>query len=158
MARATWNSWRTLAEPAFREALDFEALFSADDETKLLDGLIPQDMEDKWFIYHADGWLRFHRSWTGALIYWLRLGRSPTCLRVTESWVNRDPKQYMETDTAYDRELVRFLIDALLLKKKVIFPTPPGSAGSLAAAVQHSYVGRTYPEKSSDDEGHDGDA
>ena len=157
MTRATSNSWRTLAEPALREALDFEALFSADEETNLLDGLIPQDMEDKWFIYHADGWLRFHRSWTGALIYWLHLTRSPTGFRVTESWVNRNPEQYMETDTAYDREFVRFLIDALLLKKNAVFPMPPGSAGTSAAAVQHSYVGRMYPEKSPDNQGHDGD-
>jgi hypothetical protein len=100
MTRATSNSWRTRSEPALREALGFEALFSGQDAAKLLDGLIPQEMEDKWFIYHADDWLRFHRSWTGTLVYWLRLDRTPIGFRVAESWVNRDPEQYMETDTA----------------------------------------------------------
>jgi hypothetical protein len=103
------------------EPLAFNADFSEHDSTKLLEGLVPEQMEDKWFIYHADGWLRFHRSWTGTLIYWLRLDRSPTGLRVTKSWVNRDPDQYQETDTSYDRKLVRFLVDALLLKQKAVF-------------------------------------
>src|SRR5690349_8009086 len=104
MTRATTNSWKTLPAPTLREPLGFDADFSDQDATKLLEGLVPEQMEDKWFIYHADGWLRFHRSWTGAMIYWLRLDRSPTGFRVTESWVNRDPHQYNEKDTAYDRK------------------------------------------------------
>lgn len=80
-------------------------------------GFVPEEMEDKWFIYFDEGWLFFHRSWSGALIYALRLEDSPEGVRVVESWVNRDPQQYSGTDTEYDRTLVRFLIDALLLKK-----------------------------------------
>ena len=158
MTRATATSWKTLPEPKLSEPLGFIADFSEHDSTKLLEGLVPEQMEDKWFIYHADGWLRFHRSWTGTLIYWLRLDRSPTGLRVTESWVNRDPDQYKETDTGYDRKLVRFLVDALLLKQKAVFPKPEGSAGYVAGAVQHSYVGRYYPEHPDGGQVDEGDA
>ncbi len=36
---------------------------------KLIKGLIPKQMEDKWFVFYADNWLYFHRSWTGFGIY-----------------------------------------------------------------------------------------
>jgi hypothetical protein len=65
---------------------------------------VPKDMEDKWFIYFErgpanrppeaqesaspQGWLLFHRSWTGACIYGLHLERAPGGgARVVDSWV-----------------------------------------------------------------------
>jgi hypothetical protein len=152
MTRASPSAWKILPAPALRESLGFEAIFSDDDAKKILEGLVPEQMDDKWFIYHADGWLRFHRSWTGAMIYALHLDRS-SGLRVTESWVNRDPEQYKETDTAYDRKLVGFLIDALLLKKKAVFPMPSASTDYAPGLVQHSYVGRHLVEQLDDNEG-----
>jgi len=105
----------------------------------MMRGLVPGRMEDKWFIYYEDGWLRFHRSWTGAFIYALRLDGSPAGMRVTQSWVNRNPQQYKETDTAYDRKLVRFLIDTLLLRKSdIVFPT-------------RASAGTGYPESGAED-------
>lgn len=69
----------------------------------------------------------------------------PAGVRVVESWVNRNPEQYAGRDTAYDRKLVRFLIDALLLKKpNVTFPMPPNSSVAPTGVVQHSMVGRAY--------------
>jgi hypothetical protein len=119
MTRATEASWKHLPAPDRREPLGFEALFSDEEANKLVDGLVPEEMEDKWFVYYADDWLRFHRSWTGALIYCLHLAHSPAGVHVTDSWVNRDPEQYAGTDAAYDRRLVRFLIDALLIGKRM---------------------------------------
>jgi hypothetical protein len=103
-------------------------------------------MEDKWFVYFSEGWLNFHRSWTGALIYSLRLEGSPASVRVVDSWVNREPEQYKATDIEYDRKLLHFLIDALLLKKSAVFPMPASSEPAAPGVVQHSYVGRAYPE------------
>ena len=144
---ATATSWKHLPSPAEREELHFEALFTDAEAEQIMLGLVPQQMEDKWFIYFEDGWLRFHRSWTGAFIYGLRLDGSPAGVRVTESWANRNQQQYAETDTAYDRRFVRFLIDAFLLKKPdVTFPTPAGVPEAPKGVVQHSYVGRAYPE------------
>jgi hypothetical protein len=51
----------------------YEALFTDLNADKLMEGLVPVEMEDKWFVYFEDGWLYFHRSWTGALIYWIKL-------------------------------------------------------------------------------------
>ncbi|MBL8507852.1 hypothetical protein [Chitinimonas sp. JJ19] len=124
--RATSSSWKHLDPPATREPLGFEALFTDEEAARLMLGLVPEQMEDKWFIYYEDNWLRFHRSWTGVFIYGLRLDGSPAGVRVIDSWVNRDTEQYSANDTDYDRKFVRFIIDAFLLKKRgATFPMPP---------------------------------
>lgn len=89
--------------------------------------------------------MRFHRSWTGAFIYALRLEESPAGVRVAESWVNRDPDQYRGTDAEYGRRLVRFLIDAFLLGKSVSFPLPAGAPSLPRGLFQHSIAGSGYP-------------
>ena len=141
------SSWKTLPHPSITEPLKFEAVYTAAEAAQILEGLIPVEMEDKWFIYCANGWLHFHRSWTGSLIYCLKLEYSLAGASVTDSWVNRDQAQYRETDTSYDRHLVSFLIDALLLKKNVSFPMPKDSELQPQGVVQHSYVGLTHPEQ-----------
>ena len=32
-------------------------------------GIVPEEMEEKWFIYFEDDKLYFHRSWSGSLIF-----------------------------------------------------------------------------------------
>ena len=70
IARA--DSWKRLPAPPARR-LPFDAVYDADQYARLRQGLIPQEMEDKWFIYLEDGQLCLHRSWTGTWIYALRL-------------------------------------------------------------------------------------
>jgi hypothetical protein len=150
--RATRSSWKCLPPPEATAPLGFDAVFTDAEAEQLMLGVVPERMEDKWFIYCEDGWLRFHRSWSGALIYALRLDGSPGGVRVVEAWVNRDPEQYAATDVAYDRALVRFLIDAFLLRKPgVRFPMPQDAAGAPDGVVQHALVGRAYPERGSGD-------
>ncbi len=88
--RAIGASWKHLLQPIERESLGFEAWFTDAEAKQLMHGFVSKQMEDKWFIYFEDGWLRFHRSWTGAYIYALRLDGSPAGVRVAESWVNRN--------------------------------------------------------------------
>lgn len=144
------SSWKTRPHPSITEPLKFEAEYTTAEEAQILEGLIPVEMEDKWFIYFSNGWLHFHRSWTGSLIYCLRFEHLPAGVRVTDSWVNRDQAQYRETDTSYDRHLVSFLIDTLLLKKNASFPMPKDIELQPQGVVQHSYVGRTHPEQPTD--------
>lgn len=139
---ATSSSWKLLEPPSEREDLKLQALFTDADAEVMMQGFVPKQMEDKWFIYFEDGWLRFHRSWTGAFIYAVRLDGSPMGVRVTESWVNRSPQQYALKDTDYDRKLVTYLIDSVLLKKSALFPTPPGAEKAPQGLAKHHYVGR----------------
>ena len=146
--RATRESWNILPAPDRREPLEINRQFNAVEAEQIEHGLIPEAMEDKWFIYFEDEWLRFHRSWTGAFIYALRLDRSPGGgVRVVEAWANRDPEQHKGTDAGYDRRLLHFLVDAFLLKRSdVKFPMPAGMKDAVDGVVQHHYVGRGYPE------------
>ena len=75
-------------------------------------GVIPKEMEDKWFIYHEGGRLNFHRSWTGAHIFALRLEGSPGGVRVVDGWVSRDATHYRSNGLEEDRKRVVQLIHA----------------------------------------------
>jgi hypothetical protein len=166
MTRASRTSWKTLPPPQQREALGFAASFTDAETEMLVLGLVPKEMEEKWFIYFErpahrgptvsqesaspHGWLLFHRSWTGACIYGVHLERSPGGARVVDSWVSRDPAQYKGTDVEYDRKLLRFLIDALLLRQPAVFPMPAGVEEGPAGVYQHAVVGRAYPESHPD--------
>jgi hypothetical protein len=127
--------------------LGFAAGFNEAEAELLVLGLKPATMEDKWFICFHEGWLLFHRSWTGVCIYGLELERAARGVQVRDSWVNRDPTQYKGADLEYDRKLTRFLIDALLLKRPAVFPLPSGLEQMPAGAYQHSVVGRAFPEQ-----------
>ncbi|WP_409306989.1 hypothetical protein [Pectobacterium sp. B1J-3] len=122
--QAQAHHWKHTPAPQQTAPLHFQALFTDVEAEKMRQGIIPKQMEDKWFVYFEDGWLRFHRSWTGFFIYALKLEGSPAGVRVTDSWVNRDPEQYTSTDLEYDRIMLGYLIDVSLLKKQdVPFPT-----------------------------------
>lgn len=133
---------KRLAAPERRENLDLQAVFTEAEADRMRQGFMPRQMEDKWLICFEDGWLCFHRSWTGAFIYGLRLEPAADGVRVTESWVNRDPEQYNARNTEYDRSLVRYLIERILLGKDVAFPMPPGVGDKPAGLARHHYVGR----------------
>jgi hypothetical protein len=144
--RVTKADWKTLPYPTLREALGFELVLTDTDAETVMLGLLPRAMEDKWFIYYEEGWLYCHRSWTGAAIYGLRLDGSPVGVRVTDSWVSRDAQHYTETRTDYDRQKVRFLIDAVLLHRPAQFPMPPEATSLPSGAFQHHAVGTAYQE------------
>ena len=66
--RATRESWKILPLPEKRVEIPFERTFTADEYQELARGVIPQEMEDKWFIFCENDVLYFHRSWTGYCI------------------------------------------------------------------------------------------
>jgi len=148
MNTALRASWKTLPPPQAVVSLAFEATFSATELLSLQAGVIPKEMEDKWFIYQEDNRIHFHRSWTGAEIFCITLQNDGDVWRVVDSWVNGDSSQYRSTDLSYDRELLRFLIEGLVLQRKVAFPMPKGFETDQPGLVQHFIVGRGGPEKS----------
>ena len=119
---ATRHSWKTQALPEARARIPFARDFDARERGRIAAGIVPQQMEDKWFIFQEDDWLFFHRSWTGVCIYAVRLGYVGLGSTVEEAWANRDPGQYAKTDEAYDVRMLSFLIDRLLLGRAVAFP------------------------------------
>ena len=110
--------------PTAHKNLRFRREFTVEEYDRLARGVIPQAMEDKWFIFLEAEYLYFHRSWTGFLIYQIRLNKEGEKYFVDETLVNREPEQYKATDDEYDVTFLGFLIDNLLLGKQTPFPRP----------------------------------
>ena len=74
--RASRTSWQI--EP-FKEGvpLSYRAAFNGEQFAILMEGHIPQQMEDHWFIYYEEPYLCMHRSWTGTPVYRLTLKSLP---------------------------------------------------------------------------------
>lgn len=147
MEKAKRDSWQITPIPETRKLLSFQRVFNRKEYNQLSFGLMPQAMEDKWFIFLENDQLFLHRSWTGYCIYWLQLKWEEQGVSVIKAWVNRDKKQYQSTDDEYDAELLSFLIDNLLLGKNRPFPQPSGLPKSAPKGLyQHHVAGTAYPE------------
>jgi hypothetical protein len=106
-------------------------------------GLVPEQMEDTWFIFVEADTLYFHRSWPGHCIFQLTLTREGERYAVGDALVNRDAGQYGGTDDAYDVRLLNYLIDNLLLGgRRTMLPTPPGTPADIQTELRlHHLVG-----------------
>lgn len=144
MTTATQDSWTTHPLPEQHARLTADWNFNRGEFEQMKQGLIPEVMEEKWFIYHASGWLHFHRSWTGFCIYQVQLQERDSGYTVEQILVSRDVDQYRKSSDAYDLKLLRYLIDYLLLGKEVEFPQPEEIQGRVSSALfQHHLVGQT---------------
>ncbi len=83
--------------------------------SKLTIGLIPQQMEDKWFIFYENNWLYFHRSWTGFGLYKAQLIKETNGYSIIEFWAERNNAKYKNEDDNTDIENISFLIARGLL-------------------------------------------
>lgn len=110
--------------PVARARIVLERTFLPQDYERIKHGLVPQEMEDKWFMYFEGEWLYIHRSWTGLCIYQVRLEPAAAGYRVAEAWVNQDPQQYRPADDNYEAQFLLWLIDCLLLGKDFKPPAP----------------------------------
>src|SRR5689334_3790210 len=107
---ATRECWKVLPLPEIRAELGFAATYTSVDFELIKRGLIPEEMEDKWFVFFEKPWLYFHRSWTGAGIYGVEFQSSPLGVSVVASWVGGRVNQNA-AGTDYDRAVLTFLID-----------------------------------------------
>jgi hypothetical protein len=115
MNAASRSSWKTLPPPSERAALELPLMFSDEEGERIRQGYVPKNMDDKWFIFFENGWLYFHRSWTGHCIYGVRLDGSPNGVRVVEAWVNHNKEQYNSPGVETDLRMVQQLFATRLL-------------------------------------------
>jgi hypothetical protein len=102
------------------------------DSVLIARGFVPVEMEDKWFVFMSGGRLRFHRSWTGVLIYDVEAAWRGDRLYLGQVTANRDAGQYGETDDEHDLAMLRWIVDVVLRGVASPFPIQ-GEAGSLQA-------------------------
>lgn len=149
--RATRASWKNLPMPERRQRLEVRRSYSADEYARISRGLVPEQMEDKWFILLEDETLSLFRSWTGYCVYAVRLVEQDGRYAIAEAWVNRDPEQYLATDDRYDSKMLLYLIDELLLGCDAEFPEREDLDQDENALFRWSQAGRGRP--TSDDGG-----
>lgn len=106
-----------LSMPAKHISVALDRVFSKDEAALLKLGFVPQEMQDKWFIYFENNVLHFHRSWTGYCMYQVSFVQEGERLRMTQAIVNREPEQYGETHVERDQEMISQVIDTFLLRR-----------------------------------------
>jgi ADP-ribosylglycohydrolase len=95
--------------------IDIDLKFTERQFLKLSRGLIPRQMEDKWFIYFENEWLYFHRSWTGFGLYKAKINSEKDGYSIKEFWAERNQEKYNNEDDKTDIENISFLISRELL-------------------------------------------
>jgi len=109
------QSWKNLPAPSEREKFGVSWTFPAEMGDRMLAGHIPEAMDDRWFILMEEGWLLFHRSWTGYCIFGLKVDTLPEGVSISEGWVSRNADEYKSTDLDQDVELVHRLVGEYFL-------------------------------------------
>lgn len=112
--QATKEMWKRLpmSDP---HKIEYEMRFNEDQFQKICMGFVPEEMEDKWFIYYEDGWLYCHRSWTGALLFQAQIIKEDHQYKISEFLVERNTEIYKNKNDDHDRTIFWFLINQGLL-------------------------------------------
>lgn len=135
------TDWKCMPMPTAKAKLNFERTYTEEEYKRMNLGLIPQEMEDKWFIFLEADVLYLHRSWTGFCIYEVHFERTGNRYTVSEVWANRDKEQYKNEDQEYDQALLDYLIGRILLDKNVPFPNGKEKGTATASLAQFHIVG-----------------
>ena len=105
--------------------------FTETQYARLRHGLLPVEMEDKWFGYFDDGRICFHRSWTGAKIYDVKIIQTESDYTISEITVERDESFYKNKDDNEDIQAFGFLVGRGVLGLNVKPPVKSSSGDSV---------------------------
>ncbi len=105
------NSWKNSQPPIEREEFNVDWTFPVEMGQRMVAGHIPEGMDDRWFILMENGWLLFHRSWTGNCIFGLKVDGLSEGVAINEGWVSRKTDEYSSTDIERDVELAQTLLN-----------------------------------------------
>lgn len=117
MKTAQASDWQRKELPSEKGTLSIGRRFTLAEMEQVRRGCIPEQMEDKWFVYWENNTLYFHRSWTGICIYIARFHEEQDGYVMRDADVNRDPEQYQTTSDEEDVRLLSDLIDVVLLRR-----------------------------------------
>lgn len=102
------DSWTSIPMSEQRVKFDFQNEFGPMEMEIIKVGRIPDEMDERWFVFFESNWIYFHRSWTGYCVFQVKL--EPTGnekWRVTEAWSTTDPKHYRSRDVKKNNEVLR---------------------------------------------------
>jgi 8-oxo-dGTP pyrophosphatase MutT (NUDIX family) len=117
MIAATRADWKILPMPERKARLTVERVYTPVEMARIRCGLVPREMEDKWFAFVEGDTLHLHRSWTGYQIYAVTFAPRDGGSCIARAEANRDPSQYKQTDDEADVRSLLALIDRLMLNE-----------------------------------------
>lgn len=104
---APGNSWKAL--PFVQgKPIPYRALWSDEQFSRISRGLVPREMEDKWFIHYKVPHLFFHRSWTGEPVYKLTISSTADGCKVAEALTAISFTSEETKDLQYQAKLLAF--------------------------------------------------
>lgn len=139
---ATKDSWKRQAFTT-GTPIPYRRSFSRNEFAKVQEGLVPEDMDDKWFIYFDD-YLFLHRSWTGEPVYRVEFSEDGTGVSVAEALCAEEAGDTATVEQHAD--LLNFLIGNLLLGEAHDFPLPSKAKTKIPGLLQHIISGTSFPE------------
>lgn len=136
------EDWQELKAMPERQTVLYPKLwFNPDEMVKIRRGFLPTVMEEKWFLYFTGDRLRMHRSWTGILIFDVGFAFDPKGgAFVTDVVVNRENREYSNTDDDEDLKLLEEIIRYHLLQP-LEEPEVDGFVKAMSLAMQPKYLG-----------------
>ena len=148
MKKATSKDWKNKPLPKKRSLIPADRQFTPAEMNRIRQGLIPMEMEEKWFIFFKRNRLYFHRSWTAVCVYvaHFKRRRDGYILHLIEA--NRNARQYSEKDDAYDAKMFFYILDLLLLGRETPFPSKEGESPDVVPIKQWSQVGKAMLSES----------
>lgn len=88
--RATSDSWDILAPKGNRVTGEMEFFLTEEQMKRVELGHIPKSMEDHWFMYCDDEYIRYYRSWTGLPVFFAKYKKIDTGYKIYELTVTDD--------------------------------------------------------------------
>ena len=114
MIIARREDWTIQPMPDISVSISVEKFYSQDEFDQLSAGVIPETMEDKWFVFYESPWLYLHRSWTGLFVFKVRFEPVTGGMAIAEALVNCNPHQYTETEREHDTAMLKTLLDSCI--------------------------------------------
>lgn len=97
-----------------RHEIFIDLSFNEEQYQKLILGLSPKEMDNRWRIKFENDTLFFQRSWTGYTIFEAKILKENDRYFINSFCAERNPDKYKITDDTYDIEAIIALIDRLL--------------------------------------------
>lgn len=101
--------------PTLNKTVQLNVGFSKQQMEKIMYGVIPLDMDDRWFVYYVkdEETLYLHRSWTGFCIYMVKFKKVDNGFAAVNVVVNTDPEQYTCSEDAHEKNICLDLVNNL---------------------------------------------
>ena len=97
-----------------RIAIDLS--FDEEQYQKLILGLKPKEMENRWRIYFEDDTMCFLRSWTGYHVFDAKIVKENDFYYIKEFLAERNPEKYKNTNDDYDINAISELINKIIVQ------------------------------------------